>query len=347
MGIFRNMIRIPAQGLFQLPGPVAPLLGAGLLFLSLSAHADFAVLVDDGVLVETDPSQEVVGEELPPPQASYVSSGGWAVTGNEFVDAATMIFDFNQTTQVSTANLRLRIEEAYPQNMAIPLELYVYSDDGTIEFSDLSLGLETPVAEIDAYELTELNIDVTGAVNAALHTGRFVGFRVKSAIASTSIDEDLFPAFTGVKFFTDFSLEFTAGTAPLLANDRARFDGYRLTAPGIEVSGIGEVAAEFVLVDVNDSLFQLTAASVTGTGGGTPPLSGIQLFDCASFTPPQNVGVAAGTPTYSVNSGVLDMPSVALDEDQLAFRLEYVEGSNPWIFETLSIGAVQASPMRP
>ncbi|MEQ8955953.1 MAG: hypothetical protein RL120_17610, partial [Gammaproteobacteria bacterium] len=295
LGIFRNMMAISKQGLDRLPRLAAQLMASGLLLFSVSAYGDFAVLVDEGVLVQTDPDQEVVGEELPPPQASYVSSGGWAVTGVEFKDAATMVFDFNQTTQVASANLRLRIRESYPQNMAIPMEVFVYSDDGVIEFEDLALGLETPIAELNAFGLTELNIDVTGAVNAALHTGRYVGFRVNSTISASSIDDELFPAFTGLRFFTDFSLEFTPGTAPQLAKDRARFDGYRLTAPGIEIAGVGEVEAEFLLVDVNESEFQLISAVITGTGGGTPPLSGIQLFDCASFSPPANVGVAAGT----------------------------------------------------
>jgi len=40
----------------------------------------------------------------------------------------------------------------------------------------------------------------------------------------------------------------------------------------------------------------------------------------------------------------LDIPSVNYKGEQIAIRLELVEGSNPWLFETLSLGAVQAGP---
>jgi hypothetical protein len=40
----------------------------------------------------------------------------------------------------------------------------------------------------------------------------------------------------------------------------------------------------------------------------------------------------------------LDVPSVNFNEEQLSLRLEFIEGSNPMQFETLSIGAVQSGP---
>ena len=42
--------------------------------------------------------------------ASYVSTGGWAVTGRDFIDAAVAVFDFSSTASVSQATLSLPIE---------------------------------------------------------------------------------------------------------------------------------------------------------------------------------------------------------------------------------------------
>mgnify|MGYP001188230964 FL=1 len=83
---------------------------------------------------------------------------------------------------------------------------------------------------------------------------------------------------------------------------------------------------------------------MVGGTPGPPPVSGNQLFDCASFEPPVITGVAEGVATFSETSGILDVPSVDLNNEQLAVRLEYIEGTDPWIFETLSLSAVQSGP---
>lgn len=85
-------------------------------------------------------------------------------------------------------------------------------------------------------------------------------------------------------------------------------------------------------------------AAIVGGAPGSPPVSGNQLFDCESFEPPEIAGVAEGVATYSETSGILDVASVNLNNEQLAVRLEYIEGTDPWIFETLSMGAVQSGP---
>jgi len=95
---------------------------AGVFSLGI-AHADFAVLVDTAVLVEANPplAESGEGEPIPPlpevggaTNASYVSSGGWAVTGTLFIDATAMVFDFAAVTSVSSAILSLPIEVVYP-----------------------------------------------------------------------------------------------------------------------------------------------------------------------------------------------------------------------------------------
>lgn len=99
-------------------------------FLSLGvAHAELAVLVDTAVLVELNPPVVEPGEVEPPEagaatNASYVSSGGWAVTGALFIDATAVVFDFAAVTSVSSATLSLPIEVVYPQNGAAELEIF-------------------------------------------------------------------------------------------------------------------------------------------------------------------------------------------------------------------------------
>ena len=58
---------------------------------------------------------EVVTPDAPPligsaTDASDVSTGGWAVTGKDFIDAAVAVFDFSSTASVSQATLSLPIE---------------------------------------------------------------------------------------------------------------------------------------------------------------------------------------------------------------------------------------------
>ena len=152
------------------------------------------------------------------------------------------------------------------------------------------------------------------------------------------------PAWTGVKFRSNYSLSFTPGGAPAVAKDGARFDGFTLEVQNVDVPSIGEVALQMQMVDANELIFQLTEAAVTGAGTPAPPLSGVDLLNCSAFSPPPVTDVAVGASSYSVNSGILDVPSVNFNNEQLAFRLEYIEGSDPLLFETLSIGAVQSGP---
>ena len=168
---------------------------AGFLILGV-AHADFAVLVDTAVLVEANPPMVESGEGEPIPplpevgaatNASYVSSGGWAVTGTLFIDATAVVFDFAAVTSVSSATLSLPIEVVYPQNGAAVLEIFFYADNGTVESTDYSIGFVLPIAEVDAAGLSQLDIDVTAAVNSTLSSSRFVGFRINSSTDAVAV----------------------------------------------------------------------------------------------------------------------------------------------------------------
>ena len=184
---------------------------ASLLLTMNVAFADSAILVNDGVLVERNPVAVVIDDgteeggpavEAPPligaaVNATYVSSGGWAVTSAAYIDAAVAVFDFNATESVSQATLTLPIEDVYAQNGAAPLEVYMYADNGVVEVSDYSAGFIAAIAEIDAAGLTQIDIDVTGAVNAALNSSRYVAFRVKSAVLPSAVSTEGLTAWTG------------------------------------------------------------------------------------------------------------------------------------------------------
>jgi len=332
---------------------------AALLLLAMNAaSADSAILVAEAVLVEKNPVVETTPDDVDPDavvvdpptligaaeNASYISTDGWAVTGKDFIDAVVAVFDFNTTSSVSQATLTLPIEEVFPQNGAAPLEIYMYSDDGVVEISDYTSGFIAAIAEIDAVGLTQIDVDVTGAVNSALNTSQYVAFRIKSSVLPTVVTETALPAWTGVKFRTNYSLSFTPGAVPAIATDSARFDGYTLGVQNVEVAGVGEVALQMQLVDANELVFQLTQAAITGTSVPAPPVSGADLLNCSAFTPPEVSSVATGASSYSINSGILDVPSANFNEEQLSLRLEFIEGSNPMLFETLSIGGVQSGP---
>ena len=123
----------------------------------------------------------------------------------------------------------------------------------------------------------------------------------------------------------------------------ARFDGHTIEVPELAAAGVGTASVQLRLIDPNALIYQLTDAVITDPEGGGPSLSGIELFDCNAFQPPA-VGDGSSAATYSVSSGILDLPGVDFNGEQIAIRLEYVEGSNPWLFETLSLGSVQVGP---
>jgi hypothetical protein len=334
-----------------------PLSAALVLLCALGASAsmaDVAPLVDQAVLVRlTTAAAPVVPLDGEAPNtaavvesvnADYVSAGDWAVTGSGFVDAATFIFDLNQTATVAAATITFPIESVFAQNGAAPVQVFFFADNGVVEFTDFSAGFKAPIVQVDAAGLTEIRVDVTGAVNASLGMSRFVGFRVQSAVEPGSVSPALFPAWTGVKLRPNPMLEFVPGPAPLLSSDASRFDGFTLEVPSIDAADIGEVKAQFKLVDPNNLIFELTEAVVSSTGVEAPPFSGVDLFNCSAFSRPPTNTVALGAASYSVNSGILDIPSVNFNGEQVAIRLELVDGSNPTVFETLSLGAVQSGP---
>lgn len=112
----------------------------GALFAS-AIQADEAVLVAEAVLVERSPTtqdQPADGEDgvITPAtvglgkNATYISSGGWAVTSAEYIDKATFVFDFNTAKSVAGAAIILPIESVFAQNGSAPIKIESFSDNG-------------------------------------------------------------------------------------------------------------------------------------------------------------------------------------------------------------------------
>ncbi|MEX0617433.1 MAG: hypothetical protein WDZ76_12745 [Pseudohongiellaceae bacterium] len=327
------------------------LLGCWPLFVT----ADQAILVDEAVLVATkagqqDPQDENGESTSAPPlgdavDASYVTSGGWAVTSPEYVDAASMLFDFGATASVAVATLTLPIEAVFPQNGAAPVELYSFADDGELTRFDFSTGIGAPIAEVDALALGQIVVDVTGPVNAALKSSQYVGFRVKSAVAAEAVQASL-PVYTGVKFNPAYHLEFTPGAAPAPGDASSLFDGFTLVTPNVEIQDIGTVLAKMELIDPNKGLFRLTQATITAAPEPVsgPALSGLALMDCNAFEAPGGVVEGStGIPTFSFASEILDIPETTFLGSKYSAKLRLLDEAHG-IFQLLTLEPFESGP---
>ena len=59
-------------------------------------------------------------------------------------------------------------------------------------------------------------VEITGFVNAALRSGRYVGLRIESAVAPEDVPDDIFPKYVGAKLYPNAVLDFNPGPAPVL-----------------------------------------------------------------------------------------------------------------------------------
>lgn len=315
----------------------------GMLAVCTAASADQAILIEEAVLVETDPDPEE-----PVFRASYITNDGWAVTSRTYIDAATMVFDFGTTRSVSQAIISLPLEEIFTRGGVAPLRVYAFADDGEIDLFDYKAGSPIPVAEFDAVvasggnSTAVITLNVTGAVNAILPTSRYVGFRVQSTAVPADVTAG-FPAWTGVKFRPFYSLEFATGTPAPVPTDRPRFDGFTLSVPGLSAPGVGVFNVVLAMADANNSEFALSAAtditppgSISGSG-----LRGMSLLDCNAFTaPPGSQTLTPGAPAFNVNTGILDVPSVLFSGKEFSVQMQYLAGSNPMRFSLISFTEV-------
>ena len=316
-----------------------------LLSLSFSVVADQAVLIEEAVLVHSNPSPDE-----PAYSASYKTNDGWAVTSPNYVDAATMVFDFGNKKSVQSAVVNLPLEAIYPRGGQAPLQIYAFADNGSIELTDFVAGGVLPAATLDAVQASggnsnsTLSIDITGSVNAILPNSRYVGIRVQSATLPQDVTNS-FPVWTGVKFRPLYSLEFSEGAAPAQAMDRPRFDGYTLSIPGLSAPGVGAFNVALSLLDQQSALFELSAATdITPPGSiSGSALTGLQLLDCNAFTaPPGSQTLTPGAPSFNSASGVLDIPSMLYAGKEYSVQMQLLAGSNPMRFGLLSIAETTA-----
>ncbi|MDP1932695.1 MAG: hypothetical protein Q8L60_14670 [Gammaproteobacteria bacterium] len=319
------------------------LAAVGMLAVCSTVSADQAILVEEAVLVESNPKPD-----QPVFRASYKTSDGWAVTSPTYIDAATMVFDFGTTSSVSQAIISLPLEAIFTREGKAPLRVYVFADDGAIDLFDYKAGSTIPVAEFDAVVASGGNssavitLNVTGAVNATLPTSRYVGFRIQSTAVPADVTPG-FPVWTGVKFRPFYSLEFSTGTPAPAPTDRPRFDGFTLSVPGLSAPGVGVFNVALALVDANNSEFALSAAtditppgSISGSG-----LRGMSLLDCNAFTaPPGSQTLTPGAPVFNVNTGILEVPSVLFSGKEFSVQMQYLQGSNPMRFSLISFTEV-------
>ena len=315
----------------------------GILALTgaISAYGDNATLVDEAVMVNKDFDEDAVVF-----RASYLSSGGYAVTSKEYIDVVGVSFDLDSTTSVAQATLRLPIEDLFPIGFSVPISIFAFADNGRIDLFDYSAGFSIPVSSQDIAGLTEVNIDVTGAVNSILQSSRYAGFRIVPGWVPDDIPDDTFPAYKGAKFNSSaIALEFTPGVAPVSGTDSAVFDGFRLYAPGISVPELGVVDAEFYLTDLDNSVFTLAAADIDpiGTGGGNPR-SGAQLLNCEAFNPPALPETTSNPAFFSESSGLLNIPSVSFQGEQVDMVLALVPGADQIMFQLISLEPTPLTP---
>lgn len=150
------------------------------LALTASSLADFATLIDSTTIIDNIPIGTIGGEDGFGSPHFAVNRGDGINSG--FIDAAVLLYDFGGTTGVSSATLTLDIDTIWAEDGLDPtIELFTYGDSDTIiQLTDINLGAGTVR---DSFQYTRFGsrvIDVTAAVNDALATSQFVGFRFQN-----------------------------------------------------------------------------------------------------------------------------------------------------------------------
>ncbi|MFM1895813.1 MAG: hypothetical protein RLZZ385_887 [Pseudomonadota bacterium] len=185
-------------------------------------------------------------------------------------------------------------------------------------------------------------VDITGIVNAALQTSRYVGLRVKSAILPSAVPTDIAPKYIGAKFYPGYVVDFNPGPPPALPVNQPAFDGFTLVAPLVNVPGIGVVNTRFQLGSANAEFFTLVAADVVvDQSVPTPDLSGLQLLNCAAFEPPTGGEVLnSASITYSTSSGVLTIPTLLFNGKPYSAQLAYITDTSPMSFQLTALDPI-------
>ena len=135
------------------------------------------------------------------------TADGFALNSPGFIDVAVYSFDFGTTTSVSSAQLTMTAAQIF--GTAPIIDMFTYADDGVIQASDFTLGAGTVRDSSQYLAVGDISIiDVTAAVNDALATSSFVGFRFENARGPSELSSS-----EGVRFNLQPTLDFNPGNA--------------------------------------------------------------------------------------------------------------------------------------
>lgn len=307
-----------------------------------------APIQDDGEVIDgvPPPALPEIGTAT---KATYAQEGGWAVTSPAFIDTQTPVYDFGGTTSVSGATLTLDIEEVFPLNGSALMNVYAFSDDGVIDLFDYRRGFGQPIASVDMAGRRQVVVEITGFVNAALRSGRYVGLRIESAVAPTDVPDDIFPKYVGARLYPNAVLDFNPGPAPVLPASEAAFDGFTLVVPAINVPGYGVVNTRFQMTSLNNAELTLVQADIVSGGSSQSAVFfGIDLYNCSVVPPPSgNDVLSSGSIVYSTRSGQLGIPALRYRNDIYSAELVYKAGTEPMKFYFAALDLATSSGSAP
>lgn len=155
-------------------------LSLAALAVSTPCLADTAPLVDEITIIDNIPIGTIGSEDQFGSPGFAVNRGDGVTTG--FVDAAVLTYDFGTVTSVSKAELTIDVDIIFDDaGMSPTIELFTYADDGAIQLTDIFLGAGVVRDSFTYATVQTRTIDVTTAVNDALLTSQFVGFRFENS----------------------------------------------------------------------------------------------------------------------------------------------------------------------
>lgn len=191
----------------------APVLVAVVVLgLGGPVRADFATLLDQTTIIDNIPIGTIGPEDLFGIPGFAVNRGDGISTG--FIDAAVLSYDFGGAASVLSATLTLDVDIIFADaGMNPTIEMFVYSDDGTVQLTDIFLGAGT-VWDSFTYDFTQVRtIDVAAAVNSALAGTGIVGFRFENSRSPFKLPN----ALEGIHYADDPILEFVVPGPGVLA----------------------------------------------------------------------------------------------------------------------------------
>lgn len=307
------------------------LIALTLALSSLVVHAGEATPVDRGVLVANN-----LEPDATPTQANRRDDGGYAVTGQDYIDVAVFSFRLEGVTSVSDPVLHLPVFETSTGGGSVPMQVFAYTDNGVIELGDFALGDELAIAEFSATTAGQtLEIPLRGSLNGLLEQGESIGLRVVADVAM----EDIETQWRGIRIGGPVRLSYTPGDPGIPTPDTAAFDGHYLSLPGLSAPDLGRFDVTLELQQNQPLRFRLRSAPATDPIPPQPgPRSGTQLLECQEFSEPAgSLSLQPGQPDFNPRTGIVDIPRFSYRGQEYSGRLEFLTGSSPMEFMVLEV----------